>query len=116
MDEDSQQRKLFKFVILRAICDALGFTNENKSTQTHRDAVDGAREWFYENSEDFQMICENAGFDNERVKKGVIHLIEARQSGDHSSIPDYWRKAFVSNRMPSFTAYAEEIDKQLKRG
>jgi hypothetical protein len=108
--------KLFRAVILRAICDALGFTNVSKKKEEHKRAVQEAREWFYENGPDFRKICEWADFDHDKVRTGVVKLIEARQSGDHSEIPDYWREAFRTNRMPSFTAFAEAIDNQLKRG
>lgn len=108
--------KLFRAVILRAICDALGFTNVSKKKEEHVRAVREAREWFYDNGPDFRRICEWSDFDHVKVRAGVLKLIEARQSGDHSEIPDYWREAFRTNRMPSFTAFAEAIDNQLKRG
>lgn len=108
--------KLYRAVILRAICDALGFTNVSKKKDEHSRAVTEAREWFYDNGPDFRRMCEWADFEATRVRVGVIKLIEARQSGDHSDIPEYWREAFRTNRMPSFTAFAEAIDKQLKRG
>jgi len=110
------EEKLYRAVILRAICDALGFTNVSKAKDEHSRAMKEAREWFYEANLDFRRICEWAGFEYTRVKEGSIKLIEARQSGDHSEIPEYWREAFRTNRMPSFTAYSDAIDKQLKRG
>lgn len=108
--------KLWRSVILRAICDAVGFTNENKSKDAHGEAVQDARRWFYDAGEDFQDICDYADFDHRRVRSGVTRLIQARQSGDHTHLPSFWRKAFEHNRMPSFTRFSEEIDALLKRG
>lgn len=106
---------LWQQVIFRALCDALGFTNLPKSSPERSVAVAKAREWFYSDDEDLHRIAEWAGFDGGRVRAAGIRLIEARQSGDHSQVPEFWRQAFRKGRMPSFTAYSEEIDKALKR-
>lgn len=107
--------KLWRAVILRAICDAVGFTNEHKTKRAHLEAEQDAKLWFLEAREDFCDICEYAGFDSEKVRAGVVKLIEARQSGDHTRLPGFWREAFEKNRMPSFTRYSEEIDELLRR-
>lgn len=110
------EEKLWQQVIFRALCDALGFTNLSRVSKERDAVVQEAREWFYKCDEDIELCARFAGLDGERVKKAGIMLIEARQSGDHSQIPAFWRDAFKRNRMPSFTAYADEIDKALKRG
>lgn len=108
-------KELCRAIILRAICDSLGFTNTTKSTVLHKALIKEARSWFYDDGEWFQIVCEIAEFDPGRVRRGVIHLIEAKQSGDHTNIPDFWRRAFVNGRMPSFAAYKKEIDNRLTR-
>lgn len=109
------EQKLWQQVIFRALCDALGFTNLPKASAEREEVISEARVWFYECHEDVELAARFAGLDPERVKKSGIDLIEARQSGDHSNVPAFWRDAFQKGRMPSFTAYAEQIDNALKR-
>lgn len=110
------EQKLWQQVIFRTLCDALGFTNLPKASPERETVIKEARAWFYECDDDIDECARLAGLDGDRVKKSGIQLIEARQSGDHSQILPFWREAFRRNRMPSFTAYADEIDLALKRG
>lgn len=112
----SPESKLFEAVLFRALCDALGFTGESDK-RLHAIIVQDAREWFYDRAyaDTLEDVCDNAGYNFQRVRESACRLIEARQSGDHSHIPEFWRVAFRRNRMPSFSAFAEAIDKQLKR-
>lgn len=107
---------MYEQVLLRMLCDALGFTGESDK-KVHGRLVQEAREWFYdgENLEDVELVCTFAGFNHERVRQSAQRLIAARQSGDHSQVPEYWRVAFARNRMPSFSAFAGAIDSQLQR-
>lgn len=113
----SPESDLFQQVLFRTLCDALGFTGESNEKR-HTAVVREAREWFYDakNAEDLEEVCTYAGYDPRRVRTAAQNLIEARQSGDHSKIPDFWREAFKRGRMPSFSAYAEAIDKKINRG
>lgn len=109
---DAHQR-LWQQVLFRTLCDALGFTNTPKHTKEHTDAVAEARHWFYDCPDDIELVAQFSGLDPERVRKAGIQLIEAQQSGDHSRVPEFWRDAFRRNRMPSFTAYRDQIDKLI---
>ena len=108
------EQQLFIAIIFRAVCDALGFTNEAKSNGKHAKAVEEARQWFYDASEDFVLICDGAGFTPNVVRDGAIRLILARQSGDHSNIPSYWRQVFLDNKMPSFSSYQKHLEARAK--
>ena len=108
-----EESEIFKQVLIRALWDSLGFTGESKPS-LHARLVREAREWFYnaENTESFEQVCLYAGYDARKVRRSAQNLIEARQSGDHTKIPDFWREAFRKGRMPSFSAYASEIDSE----
>lgn len=106
------EQQLFIAVLFRAVCDSLGFTNEAKASPKHPKAVEEARQWFYDRCDDFELICEGAGFDPEFVSAGAIKLIVARQTGDHTGVPPYWREVFLNNRMPSFSSYQKFLEAQ----
>lgn len=112
---NSPESDLFEQVLFRALCDALGFTGESDPKVKGR-IMREAREWFYDRNqyEDFEEVCTLAGYPAPRVRRNCQKLIEAKQSGDHTDIPDFWRDTFKRGRMPSFSAYSEAIDKQLK--
>jgi hypothetical protein len=109
------EQKLWQQVVFRALCDALGFTNLSRNSPDRPRIVDEARLWFFDLAGDLNEVCRLAGLDAEKVRRSGVDLIEAQQSGDHSRVPAFWREAFLRNRMPSFTAYSEQIDKALSR-
>lgn len=113
----SPESDLFQQVLFRTLCDALGFTGES-APKRHAKIVAEARSWFYDAAEydDLDEVCTYAGYDTRRVRTAAQSLIEAKQSGDHSRVPDFWRDAFVKGRMPSFSAYAKVIDSAINRG
>lgn len=102
--------QLYRSVVYRALYDALGFTGLPKGSEEHKDTVGKARRWFYDATEDFDISCEIACLDRHTVRKNVINLIEARQSGDYSRIPSFWQDCFKRNRAPSYGALQKDID------
>lgn len=121
------EAKLCEALLFRALCDALGFTGlpafvklKNKTVianEEHREAVLDAVEFFYQD-EDYileQYVCPILDLDYGRTKAFAIRLIEARNTGDHSQVPELWRRAFRTGRMPSFTAYRSDIEDLLRR-
>lgn len=89
------------------LCDALGFVGAGMKPKDKEAHVTSARLWFIDpkQRDEFESTCEDAGYNHEQVKAAAIKLIIAKQSGDHSNVPDYWRQAFKDGRMPSITAY-----------
>ena len=107
--------ELFRSVIYRALYDALGFTGLNKASEDHKEVVSEARVWFFDDLEDLEICCELANLDFRKVHTSSVKLIEARQSGDFSKIPDFWRDCFRRNRAPSFGALQKTIDLYLDK-
>lgn len=103
-------------MVLRSLWDALGFTGLSRSKKEHHDTVSDAREWFHEGNDDFEEVCEMAGLDSRKIRSAALRLIAAKQSGDHSNVPDFWREAFRRGRMPSYTAFESEIETLLQSG
>lgn len=89
------------------LCDALGFVGAGMKPKDRAKCITDARLWFYDKKfkEEFEGTCESAGYNPEQVRAAARKLITAKQSGDHSNVPDYWRQAFRDGRMPSITAY-----------
>jgi hypothetical protein len=89
------------------LCDALGFVGAGMKPKEREKTISEARLWFYDENktEEFEETCESAGYNPEQVRTAAHRLITAKQSGDHSRIPEYWRQAFRDGRMPSITAY-----------
>jgi len=109
MDKTAESR-LYRSVIFRALYDALGFTGLPKNSDDHAEAVDEARLFFFENHDDFELACEIAALDARAVRENAQRLISAKQSGDYSGIPAFWRGCFKRNRAPSYGAIAKELD------
>ena len=109
MDKTAESR-LYRSVIFRALYDALGFTGLPKNSDDHSEAVDEARLFFFDQTGDFALACEIAVLDTRAVRENAQRLITARQSGDYSSIPAFWRGCFKRNRAPSYGAIAKELD------
>jgi len=108
--EKTAESQLFRSVVFRALYDALGFTGLPKNLDDHREAVDEARLFFFDATEDFDFVCEVASLDARAVRENAQMLIAARQSGDYSNIPSFWRGCFKRNRAPSYGAIAKELD------
>lgn len=114
MDADREWEPVFQQVIIRALCDALGFTNLPHDKEKHSKTVNQARTWFIENGEDFQLMCDLASMDAFKVRTVSLALIHARSTGDHTGVPKFWRHVFRGRRMLNPTnidravAWAEE--------
>jgi hypothetical protein len=106
-DDQSPEAQLWKAKVFRMLCDALGFVGAGMKAKDKHKCVTEARLWFYDKKykEEFEATCEAAAYEPEQVRAAARKLIMAKQSGDHSNVPDYWRKAFKDGRMPSLTAY-----------
>lgn len=106
------ETQLFRRVVYRALYDALGFTSISHKSEHHDEAVSEAREWFLDSThaDDFEEVCSAAQLDARKVRQSSIKLIKARQSGDYSQIPSFWRDCFFRNRAPSFGALEKDID------
>lgn len=104
--------QLYRAVIYRALYDALGFTGVSRKSDEHLEAVEDARKWFYDTDTDkegLEFACNMAQLDYRLVKASSIKLIEAKQSGDYSKIPNFWRDCFARNRAPSFGALQKDV-------
>lgn len=114
MDSHREWEPVFQQVIVRALCDALGFTNLPHDKSEHLRTVQTARTWFLENGEDFQLMCDLASLDPYKVRSVVLSLIHARSTGDHTGAPKFWRHVFKGRRAPNLSnieravAWAEE--------
>lgn len=108
--EKTAESRLFRSVIFRALYDALGFTGLPKNSDDHAEAVDEARLFFFDTTGEFEIACEIAALDVRAVRESAQKLITARQSGDYSNIPPFWRGCFKRNRAPSYGAIAKELD------
>lgn len=106
---------LWRGIVFRLLYDALGMTSLPRGSEDHLDAVEEARYWFLDRSQedDFEETCLWAELDARKVKQAARKLIEARQSGDHTQIPEFWRECFRKNRAPSIAALQDEIDRFL---
>lgn len=104
------ESRLYRSVVFRALYDALGFTGLPKTSDEHAEAVDEARLFFFDQTGDFDLACEIAALDARAVRINAQRLITAKQSGDYSNIPDFWRGCFKRNRAPSYGAIAKELD------
>ena len=101
LNDQARFHELYRQVIYRALCDALGFTNLDKKSNAHKLAITESTSWFYDQSSNFRLICELAGYNSEKVSSVITTIIESKQSGDHSKIAPFWREAFRRNRMPA---------------
>lgn len=102
---------VFQQVIVRALCDALGFTNLPHTKEEHRSTVNQARAWFIENTDDFQLICDLADVGSDSVRETALMLIHARSSGDHSRVPLFWKHVFRGKRGPNLTNIERAVAK-----
>jgi len=105
------ETQLFRSVVYRALYDALGFTSVSRNSDAHLEIVTEARNWFLNpDTTDFDFVCDMAQLDRRKIKQSSIKLIEARQSGNYSRIPAFWRDCFKRNRAPSFGALEKDLD------
>lgn len=106
-DNDEPENRLWQAKVFRMLCDALGFVGAGMKPKDRAKCISDARLWFYDKkfAEEFDATCESAGYNPEQVRAAARRLITAKQSGDHSNVPEYWRQAFRDGRMPSITAY-----------
>ncbi len=105
-------RGVMRQVVIRAICDALGFTNLPPTKKAHAEAVKEAQAWFTEDDQsgNFEAVCEIAGVDSAKVRASAIKLIQARWSGDYTRVPEFWREVLSAGRMPNLTNIERALD------
>lgn len=105
-------RSPMRQVVIRAICDALGFTNIPAGKKAHAEAVREAQAWFIEEDEDgqFEAICEIAGLDHVQIRTSAKALIQAKFSGDFTRVPEFWRHVFIAGKMPNLTNIERALD------
>lgn len=103
MDIHESWRPVFRQVIVRALCDALGFTNLPHERGEHKRTVNIARAWFIEGKEDFLTLCELAELDHVHIRRVTMNLIHAKSTGDYTHIPEFWRHVFKGRRVPNLT-------------
>ncbi len=105
-------RSPMRQVVIRAICDALGFTNIPASKKAHAEAVREAQAWFIEEDEDgqFEAICMIAGLDPERIRASAKTLIHAKFTGDFTRVPQFWKHVFAEGKMPNLTNIERALD------
>ena len=111
--KDDSYIDLFRAVIYRALYDALGLTGLSKNSEEHWAANAEAKLWFINDVTDLEICCELANLDFRKIRASCIKLIEARQSGDFSRIPKFWRDCFRRNRAPSYGVLQKTIDQYL---
>lgn len=111
-------RPVMRQVIVRAICDALGYTNLPPNKKSHAEAVREAQAWFLEPDDDekFETICDIADVDAAKVRRVAKNLIQAKRTGDFTRVPDFWRLVFAENRMPNLTSIERALDHLKKTG
>lgn len=109
-DDAAFLRSIFQSVIIRAICDALGYTNLNPAKSAHTEAVKEARAWFIEDNDGILDVCDLAGVDPDKIRDIAKKLIHAKATGDHSRVPEFWRFVFAQNRMPNLTNIEKALD------
>lgn len=103
-------KTVFRQVVIRALCDALGFTNLDQTKSDHSRAIKHAQRWFQDGAEDFRYVCDLADIEADRVRRVAIDLIQAKATGDHSRVPEFWRIVFAQNRMPNLTSIEKALD------
>lgn len=105
-------RSPMRQVVIRAICDALGFTNIPASKKAHAEAVREAQAWFIEEDEDgqFEAICMIAGIDHQKIRSSAKKLIQAKFTGDFTRVPEFWKHVFAEGKMPNLTNIERALD------
>lgn len=103
-------KPVFRQVVIRALCDSLGFTNLDQTKSDHSRAIKQAQRWFQDGGDDFTHVCDLAEVEAERVRRVAIELIQAKATGDHSRVPEFWRIVFAQNRMPNLTGIEKALD------
>ena len=71
----SSERQLWCAVIGRALEDAIGNVGGVTGLVARDRAVQEARHWFYQNDEDFRMVCDAAGYDPDLLRRRVLRII-----------------------------------------
>lgn len=110
-------RTPMRYVIIRAISDALGYTNIPVHKKAHGEAVREAQAWFLEEDqqEQFETICDIAGVDAAKVRAAAKNLIQAKWTGDFTRVPEFWKHVFAEDRMPNLTNIERALD-LMKKG
>lgn len=111
---EHEWKPVFREVIVRALCDALGFTNLPPHRDEHKKAVNIARAWFIEADEDFYLICDLAELEPDMVRNTSMALIHARSTGDHGQVPMFWKHVFKGRRVPNLTNIERAVAKVEK--
>lgn len=120
-EERLPQNDLWRAVIIRAIFDALGFTNVTQSTrkgqEEHDAVIADARLWFLDATpdNDFEYVCSLADVNHEKCREVVLKLMHARKTGDHTGLPDFWRDSFKRGYAPSLTWLKKHIDELIAK-
>lgn len=109
-------RPVMKQAVIRAICDALGFTNLPPDRKAHKDAVREAQAWFLsdDEAENFDLICSIAGVDATKIKSVARLLINAKFTGEYSRLPEFWQIVLRENRHPNLTNIERALDRMKK--
>ena len=71
----SSERQLWCAVIGRALEDAIGNVGGVTGVVARQRAVEEARHWFFQNDEDFRMVCDAAGYDPDLLLRRVLRII-----------------------------------------
>ena len=74
--DHSPERQLWCAVIERAVQDAIDHVGAVSEGPARNRAREEARQWFIENSRDFQKTCDAAGYDPDFLRSRVLKLIE----------------------------------------
>jgi hypothetical protein len=74
--DHSPERQLWCAVIERAVQDAIDHVGAVSEGPARNRAREEARQWFIENSRDFQKTCDAAGYDPDFLRSRVLRLIE----------------------------------------
>ena len=74
-DGRSSERQLWCAVIGRALEDAIGNVGGVTGVIARERAVQEARHWFFQNGEDFRMVCDSAGYDPDLLRRRVLSII-----------------------------------------
>jgi hypothetical protein len=75
--DQSRERQLWCAVIERAVQDAIRPDGPTGTTSEQRRQREEARRWFVENSHDFRVACDAAGFDPDCVRDRVLRMADA---------------------------------------
>ena len=76
LTDHSPERQLWCAVIERAVQDAIDHVGAVSEGPARNRAREEARQWFIENSRDFQKTCDAAGYDPDFLRSRVLRLIE----------------------------------------